>query len=260
MTRRSNSLLFRIRVEYITGAASGGNEAMKHQRTSSCLIVVAGMFAFHFAAVARQPQLRQPVATRTRQTQPGDADVKEARERLVKLGYWLDAEADGPDASLRHALIAFQKIECRERTGLLNGEELAALRAAAPPRPREADYTHIEVDLQRQVLLVVDAAKPSVRVLPISTGSGEWFTEGGRTRRALTPVGRFVVQRKIEGWRKSPLGLLYYPNYINEGVAIHGNPSVPPRPASHGCIRIPMFAAKEFSAFTRIGLPVIVYD
>jgi len=47
---------------------------------------------------------------------------------------------------------------------------------------------------------------------------------------------------------------------FTEGIAIHGNPSVPVYPASHGCIRIPMFAAKEFSQMTPVGTPVIVYD
>jgi lipoprotein-anchoring transpeptidase ErfK/SrfK len=79
------------------------------------------------------------------------------------------------------------------------------------------------------------------------------------TRRAITPVGTFEIYRKVEGWRKSPLGLLYYPNYIEGGIAIHGNPSVPTRPASHGCIRIPMFAAQEFSEIATIGMEVFVY-
>jgi lipoprotein-anchoring transpeptidase ErfK/SrfK len=52
---------------------------------------------------------------------------------------------------------------------------------------------------------------------------------------------------------------LYYPNYIVGGIAIHGNPSVPVYPASHGCIRIPMFAAKQFSEINPVGTVVIVY-
>ena len=72
-------------------------------------------------------------------------------------------------------------------------------------------------------------------------------------------MGRFTVIRKIAGWRKSPLGMLYYPTYITEGVAIHGSRSVPPRPASHGCIRIPMSAAKEFFDVTPIGTVVLVH-
>ncbi len=109
------------------------------------------------------------------------------------------------------------------------------------------------------MLFVVDATGEVQRILPVSTGSGELFTEGGRTRRAVTPTGMFKVQRKIAGWRKSTLGLLYYPNYFLAGLAIHGNPSVPPTPASYGCIRIPMFAAKEFFELTSSGTEVLIY-
>jgi lipoprotein-anchoring transpeptidase ErfK/SrfK len=83
--------------------------------------------------------------------------------------------------------------------------------------------------------------------------------QDGYTQPAVTPPGRFRVYRKLPGWRKSELGLLYYPNYIVGGIAIHGNPAVPSVPASHGCIRIPMFAAEEFSNLSPVGTPVLVY-
>jgi lipoprotein-anchoring transpeptidase ErfK/SrfK len=197
---------------------------------------------------------KQPVRTLS------DQETLEARELLDQLGYWVNLEASGNDVSLRHSLIAFQKIEGRERTGVLTREELKALRVAQRPQALETGYPHIEIDLHRQVLFVVDVAGVPLRILPISSGSGEFFTEGGVTRQAITPTGRFKVFRQIEGWRKSPLGLLYYPNYIYGGIAIHGNPSVPAHPASHGCIRIPMFAAREFSEIATIGMVVIVYD
>ena len=187
------------------------------------------------------------------------SEISEARELLDKLGYWVDLDAKRNDASLRHALIAFQKIEGREPTGVWTIDELEALRGAQKPQAFETGYPHIEVDLHRQVLFVVDVAGVPLRILPISSGSGEFFTEGGETRQAITPTGRFKIHRKIEGWRKSPLGSLYYPNYFYYGVAIHGNPSVPSRPASHGCIRIPMFAAREFSEIATVGMVVIVY-
>jgi len=189
-----------------------------------------------------------------------EQEISEAREHLDQLGYWVNVDVTGNDVSLRHALIAFQKIEGRERTGVLTLQELVALRVAQIPQVLETGYPHIEIDLHRQVLFVVDVAGVPLRILPISSGSGEFFTEGGVTRQAITPTGRFKVYRKIEGWRKSPLGLLYYPNYIYDGIAIHGNPSVPVRPASHGCIRIPMFASREFSEIATIGMVVIVYD
>jgi hypothetical protein len=190
----------------------------------------------------------------------GVIEVKDARRRLTELGYWVKTEGGRDEASLRHALIAFQKVEGRPRTGVLDQNELQVLRAARVPTPRESGYPHIEIDLCRQVLFLVEAGDASMRILPVSTGSGACFTEGGRTRRAITPTGRFTVKRKIKGWHKSPLGLLFYPNYIYGGVAIHGNPSVPPVPASHGCIRIPMFAAEEFSELAVSGMVVLVYD
>jgi hypothetical protein len=197
---------------------------------------------------------KQPVRTLSEQ------EISEARELLDQLGYWVNLDVTGNDVSLRHALTAFQKIEGRERTGVLTVEELEALRVAQRPGVLEAGYPHVEVDLHRQVLFVIEVAGVPLRILPISSGSGEFFTEGGETRQAVTPTGRFKVFRKIEGWRKSPLGLLYYPNYIYGGVAIHGAPSVPARPASHGCIRIPMFASREFSEIATVGMVVIVYD
>jgi lipoprotein-anchoring transpeptidase ErfK/SrfK len=221
------------------------------------------------AGVMQNPQPAQQ--SKNQQTPPfnktkrpartvSEQEILEARELLDQLGYWVNVDVTGNDVSLRHALIAFQKIEDRERTGVLTIEELEALRVAQIPQVLETGYPHIEIDLHRQVLFVVDVAGVPLRTLPISSGSGEFFTEGGVTRQAVTPTGRFKVYRKIEGWRKSPLGLLYYPNYIYGGIAIHGNPSVPVRPASHGCIRIPMFASQEFSEIATIGMAVIVYD
>jgi lipoprotein-anchoring transpeptidase ErfK/SrfK len=131
--------------------------------------------------------------------------------------------------------------------------------ARQPQAPRETGYAHVEINLSRQQLFVVDGSGRVVKTLPVSSGNGKWFTSEGRTRRAITPTGRFTVFRKIAGWRKSPLGMLYYPSYISQGVAIHGSRSVPSMPASHGCIRIPMSAAEEFSDMTPIGTVVLVY-
>lgn len=187
-------------------------------------------------------------------------EVQEAEQRLSDLGYWTGPVDGKLDEGSRHALVAFQKVEARKRTGKLTPEELQALRIATRPSPFESGYPHVEVDVSRQVLFIVDGSGTVSKILPVSSGTGKPFTSQGWTRRAVTPLGRFSVYNKIAGWRKSPLGLLYYPVYIISGVAIHGNPSVPAYPASHGCIRIPMFASKQFSEMTPVGAVVIVYD
>ena len=184
----------------------------------------------------------------------------EAEQRLWNLGYWA-GRVDGKfDSDSRHALIAFQKVERRERTGKLTLDELNALRAATRPQPRYALYPHVEIDLARQVLFVVDESGDVVRILPVSTGNGQLYTDHGQVHRARTPTGTFSVLRKIEGWRLSSLGLMYYPNYIFNGIAIHGSSSIPTDPASHGCIRVPMYAAKELSSLLPVGIEVLIYD
>jgi N-acetylmuramoyl-L-alanine amidase len=185
--------------------------------------------------------------------------VREAEQRLSDLGYWTGPIDGALDEGSRQAVVAFQKVEYRRPTGKLTLEDLQAVRTAKRPLAHESGYAHIEVDLTRQVLFAVDVSGTVSMVLPVSSGTGKLFTSEGKTRRAVTPCGRFTISHKIAGWRKSPLGLLYYPNYIVGGIAIHGNPSVPVFPASHGCIRIPMFAAKQFSEINPIGTVVIVY-
>ncbi|PWT88196.1 MAG: hypothetical protein C5B55_13520 [Blastocatellia bacterium] len=185
--------------------------------------------------------------------------IKEAETRLSELGYWT-GKLDGLfDQASRSALIAFQKWELRSVTGEVTMVELEALRNSVPPRPREPGYEHVEVDLDRQVLLIVGPAG-NVRVLPVSTGTNNTFMNEGQESIAYTPRGRFVVYDKTFGWENGALGSVYYANYISGGVAIHGSLDVPTRPASHGCIRIPMFAAREVSKLMTIGTIVLVYD
>lgn len=184
----------------------------------------------------------------------------EAEQRLWDLGYWAGPVDGRFDAASRHALLAFQKVEQRARTGILTRDELNALRNATRPVARHGKYGHVEIDLERQVLFLIDETGAVMRVLPVSTGNGKLYVDQGRVQRAITPTGTFKVSRKIKGWRVSTLGLLYYPNYIYNGIAIHGSPSVPKRPASHGCIRVPMFAAKELSSLLPVGMEVEVYD
>lgn len=190
----------------------------------------------------------------------GAQERLEAERRLRELGYW-GGPVDGRfDSASRHALVAFQKVERRPRTGNLTLNELNALQNASRPVPRNAGYAHVEIDLKRQVLFLVDETGMVTRILPVSTGNGELYMDHGQVHRARTPTGTFKVLRKIDGWRLSSLGLLYYPSYILNGIAIHGSFSIPTQPASHGCIRIPMFAAKELSALMPVGMEVVIYE
>ena len=185
--------------------------------------------------------------------------IKEAERKLSELGYWTGPIDGRFDEASRSALIAFQKFESRPPTGRLTLEELEKIRHSTSPEARETGYEHVEVDVDRQLLLFVNQ-EGSVKVLPVSTGSGKQFVDEGQTSVAYTPRGRFVVYEKSHGWEYGPLGSLYFANYISGGVAIHGSRNVPTQPETHGCIRIPVFAARELSQLMRLGTIVLVYD
>jgi len=188
------------------------------------------------------------------------AEVKEAERRLSEMGYET-GQVDGViDHRTRNALITFQKWENRRVTGQLSRGDLEAIMSSKAPQPKDSGYKHVEVDLDRQVLLLTDDQGAVTRILPVSTGSNKHYNEKGMRGLAYTPRGRFRIYAKLSGWRKSPLGLLYYPNYFSDGLAIHGNPSVPRRPQSHGCIRIPMSEASEISSLLPVGTIVLIYD
>lgn len=188
------------------------------------------------------------------------AELKKAEARLAEMGY-RPGRVDGViDGNTRKALIVFQKWEGRKLSGHLSRKEFDAILNAEAPRARDSGYRHVEVDLERQLLLLTDDAGTVTRILPVSTGSNKRYNEKGIRGLAYTPTGRFRIYAKIWGWRKSPLGLLYYPNYFSDGLAIHGNPSVPNTPQSHGCVRIPMSAAAEISKALPVGTILLIYD
>jgi peptidoglycan hydrolase-like protein with peptidoglycan-binding domain len=217
------------------------------------ILVIACLLLLSISSVASARQRNKPHASLTR------AQTREVERQLADLGYWTGAIDGVFDAATRSALIAFQKWEGRPVNGLLSVDELEAIRNSTSPKAREVGYEHVEVDLDRQVLLLVNA-EGGVRLLPVSTGNDQEFLDEGQTSIAYTPRGRFIVYDKEVGWQTGSLGSVYYANYISGGVAIHGSRSVPTGPASHGCIRIPMFAAREVSKLLTLGTIVLVYD
>jgi peptidoglycan hydrolase-like protein with peptidoglycan-binding domain len=211
---------------------------------------------------SRAREVNKESAGRKRTAKPRPLTAREHREaeqRLAALGYWTGPVDGRWDDASRHALIAFQKVEGLKRTGQMTRGVFDALVNAVRPTPLETGPAHIEVDLIRQVLFEVDETGTVTRILPVSTGSGKPFKSQGWVRDAITHPGRYKIYIKLAGWKKSPLGMMYYPSYFMYGTAIHGYQSVPTKPASHGCIRIPMFAAKKFYRDVPMGMSVIVH-
>jgi peptidoglycan hydrolase-like protein with peptidoglycan-binding domain len=221
-----------------------------HLLLAFCLLVVTAVHS-----VANTPGNRK-----RNERAPSRVEMKEAERRLSEMGYWTGRVDGAFDGTTRTGLIAFQKWEGRKVTGRLTRSEFEAIRNATSPQARDLGYRHVEIDIDRQVLLLMNNEGTISRILPISTGSGKHYNEKGMSGLAYTPRGRFRIYGKVAGWRKSPLGLLYYPSYFSNGLAIHGNPSVPSRPESHGCIRIPMSATREVSKLLPVGTIVLIYD
>ena len=188
------------------------------------------------------------------------AKVKEAEEILTNLGYWITKVDGRSDDSTRQGIIAFQKVEGLKRTGILDDDMLRALRLATRPVPKYQGEAHVEIDITRQVIFLVDDAGEVTKVLSTSTGNGERYFSEGKWQKAYTPRGTFKIQRQIRGTRKAALGSLYNPSYFNGGIAIHGSNSIPVKAASHGCARIQRFADPLFVDMVKVGMPVYVYD
>ena len=188
----------------------------------------------------------EPVGLRSGAEGP---EVLALQQRLTELGYWLGT-ADANYGSLTvQAVMAFQKANGLGRDGIAGPATLATLQTATRPAPRVVT-DGIEIDLERQILLVVRGGQVRY-ALNTSTGTSGW----------RTPPGDFTVVREVDGMRHAPLGDLWRPKYFNGGIAIHGASNIPAQPASHGCARV-SFAAMDMlwaEGLAEVGARVVVY-
>jgi len=170
----------------------------------------------------------------------GDAgpEVLALQERLAALGYWLGT-ADGSFGSLtQQAVYALQGAAGLQRDGAVGPATRAALDAGTLPRARSERGAVTEIDRDAGLISFVRDGRVQL-VLHTSTGTFETYRHEGRRLLADTPEGRFAVTWAHDGWREGALGRLYRPRYFHpDGIAVHGYPSVPAYPASHGCARV----------------------
>jgi lipoprotein-anchoring transpeptidase ErfK/SrfK len=175
----------------------------------------------------------------TTTTSPAPAlDVARVQRRLQELHYWV-GPLDGDYATLtEQAVYAFQKVNGLTVDGSVGPDTLARLDAPVAPVPQSTQGVVWEVDKTKQVLMVVRDGRVEW-IWNTSTGTEQPYTFNGRRLMADTPVGHYTFTREIDGWRFAPMGRLWRPKYFHpDGLAIHGYSSVPPYPASHGCVRV----------------------
>jgi lipoprotein-anchoring transpeptidase ErfK/SrfK len=209
------------------------------------------VLAFSLASNAQAQRNKQPAPL-------SEVQLITLEIKLAELGYWIDS-ADGIlDERTRAAVAAFRRVNNYENLGDPNTLDLRFLRKATRFKVKSRGVPHFQVDLRRQILFFVDEQGNASLFLPISTGSGETFIDGDRTKFAITPRGTFTVFYKRYGWHETSLGQMYYPSYIVGGVAIHGSSYVADYPRTHGCIAVPLFAAEKLSELMPVGTVVIV--
>lgn len=195
--------------------------------------------------------VRRPATTSRRAAIPSNVSlgsrggtVRRLEWRLRDLGYYIPKANRYYGADTRDAVIAFNKVRRRPRLGSVDASTWRALASSGRPKPLITSGSHIEIDQTRQVLFVVRKGK--VRwILHTSTGAA------GASRD-----GTWTVSRKLAGYS---VGRLYYPSYYDGLRAVHGWPDVPTYPASHGCARVPMWAATWIHSKMPIGATVRVY-
>jgi lipoprotein-anchoring transpeptidase ErfK/SrfK len=201
-----------------------------------------------------------PTPTPSPRPAPPSYDVKAVQRQLA--GVFYAGPIDGkPGGGFASAVAAFQKVNGLYGDGVVGKKTLAALKkpAALPKLRDHAAGTRVEVDLTKQVLYLVKDDR-IMRILPVSSGSGDHYrTKSGHRATALTPVGHYVIQRRIRGVRVADLGTLYDPEYFYKGWAIHGSNSVPGYPASHGCIRVSRTNGTWLLGQIGVGTHVYVY-
>jgi hypothetical protein len=179
---------------------------------------------------------------------PGSSgDVVEIFNRLLrKRGYYTTDNASYGSHTER-AVLAFRKVNGMSRTWnatpgifrtIAGGGGAFNLRYPSAGR-------HVEIDISRQVMVLADNGKPQ-HTFHVSTGS------------IATPSdqGGYTFYRREPGFNS--VGM-YYSVYYNGGEAIHGYHSVPPYPASHGCIRNPIPDSVFIYNWVALGMRVWVY-
>jgi N-acetylmuramoyl-L-alanine amidase len=172
------------------------------------------------------------------------ASVYELDRRLDELHYAL-GQVDGYFGSDDvDAVTAFQKLHGLPRTGAVDARFWIELQRAQVPQARYPSGNHVEVSKGRQVLFLVRDGQVAL-ILPVSTGA-----------TGNTPLGHWPVYSRVPGFNAKAM---YYSSFFTGAYAIHGYQSVPPYPASHGCVRIPLWVAYRLYSLIDYGTEIYIY-
>jgi len=169
-------------------------------------------------------------------------------ESLVAQGYHLGHMSAHFGLGSRLATLAFRKVNNMARNYSYQPvifRKLLMGRGAF--RPRYHTGHHVEVDISRQVMALVDGDKV-VATFHVSTG------------KPSTPTvrGTYHFYRKDPGYNSEGM---YYSVYFIRGYATHGyNPVPMHEAASHGCVRNPIPFSVYIYNWINLGDAIHIYE
>lgn len=191
----------------------------------------------------------RPVPLRVLQVGSAGADVRALNRRLFTLHFLPGRLSNEYTAATADGVTAFQKWAGITRDGSAGPQTQRALARAQTPTPLlKRGGKRVEVSISKQLAFEVSDGKV-LWAIPVSTAMPGY----------ITPLGRYrVYSKSIESWSNPYKEWLPYASYYSGGRALHGLSSVPPYPASHGCIRVPLEFAPLLYKFDTVGTEVDV--
>jgi PKD repeat protein len=232
----------------------GGREVARASGSLERRFVVptpgTGRFLARIEVAGRTVTVPLRASARTLSVGSTGPDVLALRARLARIHVHVPAASTTFGYELFDSVVAFQKARGLDRTGTVDEATWRALSLDTVPTPRyQSKGLHIEVSKSRQILMVVRDGQ-TVWYLPVSSGAG-----------GITPVGNYrILWKALSTTTWLGPAILYRTMTFHTHYAIHGFPSVPTYPASHGCVRIPIWVADWLYQQSTVGEPVYVYE
>ena len=133
-----------------------------------------------------------------------------------------------------------------------------------PPVARAGEPDRFEVDAYRELMwLILDGEVAAIFHVSVGGEFTYWWSGTGQYEVAHTPRGDLDVDHwwagnRQEGW----MYRAWYYKYTHRWMALHGYYTVPPYPASHGCVRVVYDDADWIYAQVGegLGLPFHIWD
>jgi lipoprotein-anchoring transpeptidase ErfK/SrfK len=195
-------------------------------------------------AVARSPKFHLKYPNLGRGAK--NSSVKLFNHLLLRQGYYT-THGKRYGSKTGFAVMAFRKVNGMKRT--YNASPGIFRKLAAGKGSFHLHYPgkgkHVEVDISKQVMVLANHGKPQY-TFHVSTGA------------PATPTirGHYHFYMRQPGFNSEGM---YYSVYWHGGYAIHGYHSVPPYPASHGCVRNPIPESKFIYNWVSLGMSIYTY-